>query len=712
VKQVFQSLEDGTTSVVDVPAPQLSPGHVLIRTQASIISAGTERMLVDFGRANLLDKARQQPDRVKDVVDKVRTDGLAPTVQAVRSKLGQPITLGYANAGVVVGVGRGVTDLEPGDVVASNGPHAEVVSVARNLVVKVPERDGAPLPAEEAAFAPIGAIALQGIRLAAPAIGERFVVTGLGLIGLLTVQLLRAHGCQVLGLDFDSRRLQLAQRFGAQTVDLSTAADPISAADAFAGGHGVDGVLVTASTKSSEPMHQAAEMCRKRGRIVLVGVTGLELQRADFYEKELTFQVSCSYGPGRYDPTYEEQGVDYPYGFVRWTAARNFEAFLDLVADGRVSVAPMVSHRFPEPEAAAAYTALVEDPTVLGIALSYPAVEELPQRRLLARHIGVRTSATRRGRGRVAVIGAGNYTQQVLLPALKQTPAQLDTIVSRGGASAAQAANKFGFARASTDVDEVMNHDAIDTVFITTRHDTHADLTMRALRAGKHVYVEKPLAIRHDELDEIERLYIQLDAEGNAPLLMVGFNRRFAPLVKVMRHNLASVAKPKVLLAVMNAGSIPANHWTQDHEIGGGRIVGEACHHLDLLQYLAGCRISRTVGTYLASASRDTAAIQLSFEDGSIGTVQYIAIGAKRYPKERITVFADGRTLELNNFRMLVGHGWPGVGKIRGRGQDKGHDGSVRAFVESAMTATRAPIDPADLFQNSRAALEAAVGEP
>jgi threonine dehydrogenase-like Zn-dependent dehydrogenase len=372
LRQVFQSLADGTTTVIDVPAPQVVPGHVLIRSQASIISAGTERMLVDFGRANLLDKARQQPDRVKDVIDKARTDGLGPTYDAVRSKLDRPITLGYANAGVVLEVGPGVTDLEPGDVVASNGSHAEVVSVPRNLVVKVPEREGAPVPAEEAAFASIGAIALQGVRLAAPTLGERFVVTGLGLVGLLTVQLLRAHGCQVLGLDLDAQRLKLAEQFGAQTLDVSGGADPVAIAEAFSDGLGVDGVIVTASTKSSEPMRQAAQMCRKRGRLVLVGVTGLELRREDFYEKELSFQVSASYGPGRYDPAYEVEGQDYPPGFVRWTAGRNLEAFLDLVADGRVELSPLITNRYPLADAPAAYTALSDDPDALGIALTYP----------------------------------------------------------------------------------------------------------------------------------------------------------------------------------------------------------------------------------------------------------------------------------------------------------------------------------------------------
>lgn len=709
MKQVFQSLDDGTTEVIDVPAPQVSPGHVLIRTQASIISAGTERMLIDFGRANLLSKARQQPDKVRQVIDKIQTDGLAPTLQAVRSKLGQPIPLGYANAGIVLAVGAGVHDLKPGDVVASNGPHAEVVSVPRNLVVKVPERDGAPLPPEEAAFAPIGAIALQGIRLAQPTLGERFVVTGLGLIGLLTVQLLRAQGCQVLGFDLDPTKVELATKLGAQAATISSDADPIAIAHAFARGQGVDGVIVTASTKSSEPIHQAAEMCRKRGRIVLVGVTGLELQRADFYEKELSFQVSCSYGPGRYDPAYEEKGQDYPLGFVRWTAARNFEAFLDLVADGRIDTAALLSRRYDIGNAYKAYVDLSESNDALGIALAYPKADAVPDEGLLRQRVEISALApTRKGRGRVAVIGAGNYTQQVLLPALVDTSLELDTIVSLGGASAAQAARRFGFARASTDVDEVVADDAIDTIVITTRHDTHADLTARALDAGKHVFVEKPLAIRREELEDLVELYRKLTGEGTPPLLTVGFNRRFSPLTQRMKQLLGTIAQPKTVVATVNAGPLSADHWTQDPDVGGGRIVGEACHFVDLIRHLVGSPITEVRSTHLDTSTEDTAAITLSFEDGSIGTVHYMATGNKQFPKERVEAFAGGRVLQLDNFHSLRGYGWSHFKRYRLSRQDKGHAALVAAFVQAVQQGGPAPIAPGQLFEVSAATLEAA----
>lgn len=704
MQQVFQSLEDGTTTVIDVPAPQVSPGHVLVRTQASIVSAGTERMLVDFGRANLLQKARQQPDRVKDVIDKVRTDGLSTTAQAVRSKLGRPIELGYANAGIVVAVGKGVQDLQPGDLVASSGPHAEVVSVPRNLVVRVPMRDGQPLPADEAAMASIGAIALQGLRLAEPTLGERFVVTGLGLIGLLTVQLLRAQGCEVLGLDLDPVRLELAERFGARTFDVSAGGDVVGAARAFSDDLGVDGVIVTASTSSSEPVHQAAQMCRKRGRIVLVGVTGLDLDRADFYEKELTFQVSCSYGPGRYDPGYEERGQDYPLGFVRWTAGRNFEAFLKLVADGRVDVPALISHRFAQADASTAYSALADDRAVLAIALDYPDQATVPAERLLRRTVVRRRSLPTTNSPRVAIIGAGNYTQQVLLPALAETPAELAAIVSRGGASAAQAAAKFDIGRSSTDVDAVLEDDSISAVFITTRHDTHADLTMRALRAGKHVYVEKPLAIRNEELDALERLVGELESTRSAPIVTVGFNRRYAPLTIQARQLLEPRHAPLAITMLMNAGHIPADHWVHDPDVGGGRIVGEACHFIDLARHLVGRPITSAHATHLGTPTGDSAVLSLGFEDGSIASIDYFANGAKRFPKERVDIFSSGTVTTIDNFRSLRSTA-KGTGRQFSRKQDKGHHASVASFVAS-VNGLAATMSFSGLLEVSRAALD------
>src|SRR5882672_6803047 len=473
--QLLQNLGTGETLVADVPAPQSARGALLIATTHSVVSAGTERMLVDFGRASFIDKARQQPEKVRQVLDKVRTDGLFATLDAVRSKLDLPLALGYCNAGVVLEVGAGVDGFAIGDRVVSNGPHAEIVRVPKNLCARIP--DG--VANEAAAFTVLGAIALQGLRLAAPTLGECFVVTGLGLIGLMAVQLLRAQGCRVLGIDLDPAKLALAARFGAETCDLSRGEDAVARGLAFSAGRGVDGVIVAASTQSNEPIAQAARMSRKRGRIILVGVTGLALNRADFYEKELTFQVSCSYGPGRYDAAYEQQGNDYPPGFVRWTEQRNFEAVLALLAQGRLDAASLVSHRFAVRDATRAYDALVKERSALGIVLEYPGlpVANAATGPAPARRVALATPVSPTAGAVVAVIGAGNYGSRVLIPALKAAGARLDTIVSSTGVTAVHHGRKAGFAQASTDAEaDVMRNERINAVVIATRHDTHARL--------------------------------------------------------------------------------------------------------------------------------------------------------------------------------------------------------------------------------------------
>ena len=507
MKQILQSLKTGATEVADVPCPAVQRGQLLIRSTHTLISAGTERMLVAFGKAGWIDKARQQPDKVRMVLDKIQTDGLLPTVEAVFNKLDQPLPLGYCNVGTVLETGPGVTGFAAGERVVSNGKHAEVVSVPVNLCAKAPDT----VSDEEAAFTVLGAIALQGIRLVNPTLGEAVAVTGLGLIGLMTVQLLRAHGCRVLGIDFDPAKLALARHFGAQVVDLAAGQDPVAAAQTFSRGRGVDAVLLTASTPSREPVHQAARMCRKRGRIVLVGVTGLELARADFYEKELTFQVSCSYGPGRYDPNYEEQGQDYPVGFVRWTEQRNFEAVLDLLAEGRLDVQPLISHRFGLAEAGQAYALVGGAGPSLGILLQYPTAAEQPEPTLRRRTVALAADAARRPPPAarppaVNFIGAGNYATAVLIPAFKAAGARLNTVACRGGVSGVHAGRKFGFAATTTDTDRLFADPDTQAVVITTRHDSHAGLVLQALAAGQHVFVEKPLCLTLEELVEIERV--------------------------------------------------------------------------------------------------------------------------------------------------------------------------------------------------------------
>jgi predicted dehydrogenase/threonine dehydrogenase-like Zn-dependent dehydrogenase len=742
MKQLLQSLKTGIGEVVDVPTPAPSAGSLLIATSRTLVSAGTERMLVDFGKANLLEKVRQQPDKVKQVLEKVRTDGLMPTLNAVRSKLDQPLVLGYCNAGLVLE--SGVEGFATGDRVVSNGAHAEVVRAPKNLCAKIPDS----VDDESASFTVLAAIGLQGVRLAQPTIGESFVVQGLGLIGLMTVQMLRANGCRVLGIDFDSARCELARQFGASSVDLSKDEDPIAAAAQFSRGRGVDGVLICAATKSDDVVHQAADMCRKRGRIVLVGVVGLNLRRDDFYKKEISFQVSASYGPGRYDPSYEEQGHDYPIGFVRWTQQRNFEAVLDMMAAGTLNVKPLITHRFTIDDATKAHE-MLDDSSALGIVIEYPGngrtVAEGGNIRLMDRVVPLRTTrvagkntvaasgeengVVARSRGAetgqstplvVGFIGAGNYASRVLIPAFKQAGVELDTLASSTGVSTVHHGKKAGFAQATTDLDSIWSSPRINTVVIATRHNAHASQVLASLRADKHVFVEKPLCLTLAELEEIRAVvtarsprgdpaihasnvspradgprdngsviasdpHPEREAHGGArqSILMVGFNRRFSPHIQKIKQLLSTVSAPKAFIMTVNAGAIPTDHWTQDPLSGGGRIIGEACHFIDLLRFLAAAPIAEFDRSFMDSPTRDTATITLKFADGSVGAIHYFANGSKAFPKERLEVFTAGRVLALDNFRKLTAYGWPGFSKMNLWSQDKGQVACVRAFVDS-----------------------------
>jgi len=707
--QLLQNLGTGETLLADVPAPLVQPGHLVIATSKTLVSAGTERMLVDFGRANFLDKARQQPDKVKMVLDKVRTDGLFATLDAVRSKLDQPLALGYCNVGTVLEVGRGVEGFAVGDRVVSNGPHAEVVRVPRNLCARVPET----VDDECAVFTVLASIGLQGIRLADPTLGESVVVTGLGLIGLLTVQLLRANGCRVLGIDLDPNRLALARTFGAQTCDLSRGEDPVAAGMAFSEGRGIDAVLITASTKSSQPIEQAAKMSRKRGRIVLVGVAGLELNRSDFYEKELTLQVSCSYGPGRYDPSYEERSQDYPFGLVRWTEQRNFEAVLGLMAAAAVDVRSLITHRYALRDAAGAYEALLTKRDALGIVLSCESTGTVESLRARSVRLASGTAQREARQPVIAMVGAGNYGSRILLPALAATGARLDTLITSAGISGVHHGKKAGFEFASTDFDEgVLSNTRINAVVIASRHDSHADLAVRCIEAGLDVFVEKPLALDEESLDRVERLANStLGSSGGR--LMVGFNRRFAPLVVRLKQLLEATAAPKSFIYTVNAGFIPAGHWTQQRDIGGGRIVGEACHFVDLLRYLTGSRLLgagiTTMESSLAGAGTDdTASISLKFEDGSIGSIHYFANGAKNFPKERVEVFCGGGILVLDNFVRLTAHGWGGFTRQRLLRQDKGQAACISAFIDAVRTGRASPIPLDELLEVSRVSIRLA----
>ena len=706
MKQIIQSLKTGSTQVADIPCPSVKSGQLLIRSTCSLISAGTERMLIDFGKANLIEKVRQQPDKVRIVLDKIKTDGLLPTIDAVRGKLEQPLSLGYCNVGEVLEVGKGVDGFTVGDRVASNGKHAEVVGVPVNLCAKIPNN----VSNDEAAFTVVGAIALQGIRLAKPTLGEVVVVTGLGLIGQLAVQLLRANGCRVLGIDFDADKLAIAKSFGAEVVNLGAGEDPVKVAELFSRGRGVDAVLITAATQSSEPMHQAALMCRQRGRIVLVGVTGLELSRNDFFKKELTFQVSASYGPGRYDPNYEEKGHDYPVGFVRWTEQRNFEAVLDMMADGRLDVMPLISHRFNLEHTASAYEVVGGSEPSMAVMLKYPTRAEKPDEIIRKQTVSLSPPLFQwasKPFPNLAFIGSGNYATAVLIPAFKKAGAHLDSIASSSGVSGVHAGKKYGFEETTTNTIKLFDDKDINVLVISTRHDSHAALVVQALRAGKSVFVEKPLCLTRAELDEIEQEYAALKVTNKeSPILMVGFNRRFSPQVQKIKSLLLAVGGPKSFVVTVNAGAIPMDHWTQDMEIGGGRIIGEACHFIDLLRFLSGSPIIGWQSIGMDCVTRDTVSVQLQFADGSIGAIHYFANGSKAFPKERLEVFASGSVLQLDNFRRLTGYGWPGFKKMNLWKQDKGQNACAKAFVDAVSQNISSPISAEELFEVSRAAIE------
>ena len=658
MKQIIQNLKTGETKLEEVPAPQVRTGHVLIRTSKTLVSLGTERMLVEFGKAGLIAKARQQPEKVKMVLDKIKSDGLLPTLETVFAKLEQPLPLGYCNMGRVIAVGAGVHEFQVGDRVVSNGQHAEFVCVPRNLVAHVPEG----VSDEEAAFTVIGAIGLQGIRLLKPTFGETICVIGLGLIGLITAELLRANGCRVIGVDLDPDKLKLAAEKGIVTVNPGQGVDPVSFVEQYTGGVGADGVIITASAKTNDIISQAARMSRKRGRIILVGVIGLQLSRAEFYDKELSFQVSCSYGPGRYDEEYEQKGHDYPLAFVRWTEKRNFEAVLHAMAAGQLQVRPLISELVELHDYLQIYDNMGNKRSIASI-LSYPQDSEP----LATVSVGSQTLPA--GKGVMGVIGAGNFTKMAMLPALKKAGATVKYIASAGGVSGTILAQKHGIAQSTTDYRQLLSDPEVELVLITTRHHQHAAMVRECLAAGKHVFVEKPLAIRPEELPELLTTY-----ESSGRSVTVGFNRRFSPHIQKMKA-LTDPAAPKNLVLTMNAGFIPPDSWVHDMEVGGGRIIGEACHYLDLAVFLSGSRIvsvcMNALGAHPAE-NTDNASILLRFENGDQAVVNYFANGHKSYSKERVELYSQGKTLVMDNFRTLKGFGYKGFSSLKTR-LDKGH---------------------------------------
>ncbi len=675
----------------EVPAPKVKRGCILIKTTRTLVSVGTERMLVEFGRANMLQKAMQQPDRVKQVIAKVKTEGLKPTLTAVFNKLGQPLPLGYCNVGKVIAVGDGVTDFKTGDRVASNGQHAEFVCVPKNLCAHIPDN----VSDEEAAFTVIGSIGLQGIRLCDPQLGETIVVVGLGLIGLITAELLVANGCRVIGIDLDAGKIEIAKKKGIIAINPRDGVDAVKHITELTDNIGADGVIITASAKTDEIISDAARMSRKRGRIILVGVIGLNVSRADFYEKELTFQVSCSYGPGRYDDNYEKAGIDYPLPFVRWTEQRNFKALLQTISSGKLEVKSLITERVPLNEYNKIYANISSGSSIASI-LEYPEDSNN------ADTVQITSGSFAAGKGGVGIIGAGNFTAMTMLPVLGAIGAPLYSIASASGLTGTSLAKKYKIGKSTTDYKSIINDPSVDLVMITTRHNEHAHMVVESLQAGKHVFVEKPLALSRAELDEILAVY------NGTKTLTVGFNRRFSPHMQRVKQ-LVGEAQMNVI-ATMNAGNIPASVWVHDLKVGGGRIVGEACHYMDLITFLTGSKITAVCMNAMGAnpqANTDNASILLQYENGSTGVINYFANGSKAYSKERIEVYAQERTIITDNFVLTEGFGTKGFSKLK-TNLDKGHNAQFKLLVDRVKSGG-APLIPMDEIVNTTLASFAAL---
>ncbi|HEY1062801.1 MAG TPA: bi-domain-containing oxidoreductase [Daejeonella sp.] len=690
--QIIQDLKKGNTILEDVPAPLVRKGYVLIKTHRTLVSLGTEKMLVEFGKSNLISKARQQPEKVKQVLDKIKTEGLLPTLEAVFNKLDEPLPLGYCNAGEVIAVGEGVSEFRVGDRVASNGHHAEIVCIAKNLVAKIPEN----VSYEEAAFTVIGSIGLQGIRLVNPTMGETVVVIGLGLIGLITTQLLLANGCNVIGFDFDERKVEMARNSGANAF-VASSVDVVKIVEEYTGGIGADAVLITASTKSNDVISQAAQMSRKKGRIVLVGVIGLNIQRSDFFKKELSFQVSSSYGPGRYDEDYESKGIDYPLAYVRWTEKRNFETVLMAISRKQLNVNSLITERVALKDYQEVYNNM--GGASIASILEYNYTSDIVQNT-----VSGKTFSTRPGKGVLGIIGAGNFTKMTVLPALKNSGAHYKYISSAGGLSAKSLSNKYGFEYSTTDYKEILNDKEVDIVMITTRHDLHAGMVIESIKAGKNIFVEKPLALNPNELETIISEYEKLQ---NPISITVGFNRRFSPHIQRAKQLIGNA--PMNIVATMNAGFIPPEVWVHDMKVGGGRIIGEACHFIDLMVFLTGSKVSSVVMNAMGTnpeENTDNAIITLRFADGSQGVINYFSNGSKEYSKERVEIFSQGRILILDNFRKLKGYGFKDFSSMS-TSLDKGHKNQFLQLIKQVKGGGTSLIPFEELINTTKASFAA-----
>jgi len=697
MKQILQNAKTGAVAVADVPVPVAQPGFVLVRTSASLISAGTERLTVEAGQKNLVSRAIEQPALVKKVLDKARNEGVAATIDAVRSKLGSLTALGYSAAGIISTVGEGVSDLRVGDRVACAGvgyaSHAEVLSVPQNLCVRLPEA----VSFDHAAFGTVGAIALQGLRLSEPTLGESIVVIGLGLIGQLAVQLLRANGCRVFGIDLDQQKIDLARRLGADDGCKSDA-DAKGRILEWSRGRGADAVLITAATSSHEPVELAGQISRPKGRVIVVGAVGLNLPRKPYYDRELTFRISMSYGPGRYDRNYEERGQDYPFGYVRWTEGRNIEAFLDMIAGGLIQIEPLITHRFKIDDGESAYELITGNEPYLGVLLQYDVSRPLEPRIELPQKAH---SANRAQTVRLGLIGAGDYAKSVLLPNFKAAGAEFQAVATASGVTARSVGEQHGFRFCAAGAAEVIDDADVNLVAVATRHSSHAALARQALEAGKHVFVEKPLAVNDQELDEV------LAATGSGGELMVGFNRRFSPLAREAFEFFQNHQFPLSINYRINAGRISPDHWVHDaHE--GGRIIGEVCHFIDLVHFITGSLTTRVfaeavAGRNIAATDEDSVFLTLRLADGSNASIAYLAEGDKALAKERIEIFGGGKIFMIDDFRSATAYENGREKTTRLREQDKGQRDEIRTLMSVVLEGKPAPIALEDLKITTRA---------
>ncbi len=690
MKQIIQNLKTGETLIEEIPVPKVNRGSVLIKTHKSLVSLGTEKMLVEFGKANYIEKARQQPEKVKQVIQKIKTDGLKPTVEAVFRKLDQPLPLGYCNAGEVIAIGEGVKEFKIGDRVVSNGAHAEVVNIPENLVAKIPDD----VSYEDAVFTVVGAIGLQGIRLIKPNIGETVVVIGLGLIGLISIQILKANGCNVIGFDQDLEKVNIARKLGITSFNASDN-NSIRLVNEKTDNIGADAILITASSKSNEIISQAAKMCRKKGKIILVGVIGLNIQRSDMYEKEITFQVSCSYGPGRYDSNYEQKGLDYPIGYVRWTEKRNFEAVLYLLDQKLIDVGSLITESIDFKDYNKIYSNISNNNSIASI-LNYN-----PEKQTITNKVKIYNNVLDAETPILGIIGAGNYTSSTLLPKLYKLDAQIKYISSSNGLSGTLLAKKYKISNSITDNDIVSEDTNLTGVIVTTRHDRHAKDVIKFLNSNKHVFVEKPLALNIDELNSILKTYKNCNST-----LTVGFNRRFSPLAIEAKNQISDSTIPINVIATMNAGFIPNEHWVHDMQIGGGRVIGEACHYIDLISFFTQSKITSVVMNSIGknpNIGTDNASILLKYENGSQGVINYFSNGSKSYPKERIEIFDSNKNIVIDNFKKLSFYGYSR--RNLSITQDKGHSNILKEWIKMIKNGTDPIIDIESILNTTKASI-------